>query len=75
MKKNDFLEKIEQTELMSRTHKKVCTALNYIEHFLILASAITGYISISAFASFFDIPIRITSSAIGLNNSAIAAGI
>ena len=28
-------------ELMSRKHKKVCTTLNYIQHFLISASAIT----------------------------------
>ena len=27
-----FLEEIEQNELMSRKHKKVCTILNYIEH-------------------------------------------
>ena len=60
---------------MSRKHKKVCTTLNYIEHFLILASTITGCISISAFASLFGIPIRITSSAIGLKMSAIVAGI
>ena len=37
---------------MSKKHKKVCIALNYIEHFLILASTITGCISVSAFASF-----------------------
>ena len=60
---------------MSRKHKKVCTTLNYIEHLLILASAITGGISISAFASLLDIPIGITSSAIGLKISSIAAGI
>ena len=36
---------------MSRKHKKFGTTLNYIEHFLILACTITGYISISAFAS------------------------
>ena len=60
---------------MSRKHKKVCTTLNYIEHFLILASTITGCISISAFASLFGIPIRITSSAIGLKMYAIVAGI
>ena len=46
--------------MLSRKHKKVCTALNYIEHFLILASTITGCISISAFASLFGIPIGIT---------------
>ena len=38
---------------MIRKHKKVYTTFNYIEHFLILASAITGCISISAFACFF----------------------
>ena len=59
---------------MSRQHKKVCTTLDYIWHFLILVSAITGCISISSFASLFGIPIRITSSAIGLKNCAMAAG-
>ena len=60
---------------MSKKHKKVCTTLNYIEHFLILASTITGCISISAFASLLGIPIGITSSAIGLKICAITAGI
>ena len=45
---------------MSRKHKKVCTTLNYIEHFIILASAVTGCISISAFASLIGILIGIT---------------
>ena len=56
---------------MSRKHKKVCTTLNFIEHFLILASTITGCISISAFASLLGIPIRITSFAIELKIWAI----
>ena len=73
--RNYFLEEIKQNELMSKKHKKVCTALYYIEHFLILASTITGCISISAFASLIGIPIGITSSAIGLKICAIAAGI
>ena len=60
---------------MSRKHKKVCTTLNYIEHFFILATTITGCISISALASLIDIPIKITSSAIGLKFCAITAGI
>ena len=42
--RNDFLEEIKQNELICRKHKKVCTTLNYIEHFLILAFTITGYI-------------------------------
>ena len=33
-------DEINQNELMSKMHKKVCTTLNYIEHFLILASTI-----------------------------------
>ena len=74
-KRNYFLEEIKQNELMSRKHKKICTTLNYIEHFLILASTITGCISISAFASLIHIPIGIASSAIGLKICAMAAGI
>ena len=62
-----FLQEIEQNELMRRNHKKVCTTLNYTEHFLILASAVTGYNSISTFTSLIGIPIGITSSAIGFN--------
>ena len=60
---------------MSRKFKKVCTSLNYIEHFLILASTITECISISAFDSLLGIPIVITSSAIGLKVCTTTAGI
>ena len=49
--------------------------LNYIEHVLILASAVTGYVSVSACASLVGICIGITSSAIGLNICAIIAKI
>ena len=35
---------------MGKKLKKICTALNYIEHLLILASAVTGYVAISAFS-------------------------
>ena len=56
---------------MSKKHKKVFTTLNYIEHFLILGSTITGCVSFSAFASLVSIPIGMTSSAIG----AITTGI
>ena len=47
---------------MRKKRKKFSAILNYIEHFLILASAVTGCISISAFASLLGIMI----SAIGL---------
>ena len=72
--RNYFLE-IKQNELMSRKHKRVCTNLNHTEYFLILASTITGCISISAFASLLGIPIGITSSAIGLKIGTITASI
>ena len=51
--RNNYLlvEEIEQNELMSRKHEKVCTTLNYIEHILISTSTITDCISISSFAS------------------------
>ena len=37
-----FIKDIDQNELKSKKHKKVCTTLRYIEHCLILASAVTG---------------------------------
>ena len=45
---------------MNDSHKKVCTTLKYIDHFLILAS------TVSAFASLLGIPIGTMSSAIEL---------
>ena len=45
---------------------KKLTDDTFLSRFLILASAVTGYISISAFSSLIGIPIGIKSSAIGL---------
>ena len=45
--RNYFFEEIEQNYLMGKKHKKVCEVLNYIEHFLILTSTLTGCFSIS----------------------------
>ena len=73
--RNYLPEKLEQNELMSKKYKKICTTLNYIEHFLILASTIIEFISIPAFATLLVIPIGITSSTIGLKICAIATGI
>ena len=73
--RNCLIEEIKQNELMSKKHKKVCTTLHYVEHFRIWASTTTGFVSISAFASLFGIPIGITSSATGLTICAITAGI
>ena len=65
---NYFIENINQNELMSKKHKNVYRVLNYIEHFLILISWVTGCVSFSTFAFFVGIPIEITSPAIGLRN-------
>ena len=73
--RNNFIEEIDQNEMMSKKHRRVCTALNYIEHLLILASVVTGCVSISAFVSLVGISEGITSSAVGLNICAITAGI
>ena len=48
---------------MSKKYKEI---LNYIQQLLILISSLTGYFSISDFASLIGVPIAITSSAIGL---------
>ena len=60
---------------MGKKQERVWTTLNYIEHFLTMASTITGCISISVFTSLIGIPIGITSSAIGLKICAITTGI
>ena len=60
---------------MSKKHKKVCRVLYYIDQLLIIISTITGYVSISAFASLVGIRIGITSTATGLKMCVITAGI
>ena len=49
---------------MSKKHKKVCTTINFVKHFLILSFKITECITISVFAYLVGIPIGITRSAI-----------
>ena len=49
--RNYLIEEINRSELMSQKHKKVCRVLNYIDHLLIIASTVTGCVSISASAS------------------------
>ena len=63
--KNYFIKETDQNELMSNNHKKTCPSLKYIEGFLILASVVTGCISISEFVPLGGISIGITSSAVG----------
>ena len=50
-------------------------SIDYVENLLILYSTITGYVSVSAFASLACVPVSITSSAIGINTCLITAGI
>ena len=54
--KNYLIEEINQSELMSKKHKKVCRVLHYIDHLLIATITITECVSISAFVSLVGIP-------------------
>ena len=40
--RNYLTEEINRNELMGKKDKKICTTLNYIEHFLVLAYTSTG---------------------------------
>ena len=61
--------------MISNKQKNVCTTLDYVEHFLILATTVSECTSISAFASLLGILVRTASSAIALKVCAITAGI
>ena len=74
-KKNYFIKEIDKDKLTSTKHKKVCMTLNYIEHFIILASAVIECISNFAFAFLLCILIEITRSAVGLKTCTITAAI
>ena len=50
--RNYLIDEINRNELMSKKHKSICATLNYIEHFLIVASTITGCVSISVWLAF-----------------------
>ena len=73
--RNYISDEIKHNDLMSDKYKKTCKYLNYIERLLILVSAVTGCVLISAFVSLVCIPFGITSFAIGIKICAIAAGI
>ena len=55
--------------------EKTCKYLNDVNHWFILASIITGCVSISTFTSLLVIPVGILSSAKGLKICLMAAGI
>ena len=55
--RNYLIDKINQNELMNKKHKKVFRVLNYIKHLLISIFTVSGFISISNFASLVGFPI------------------
>ena len=71
--RNYLLDEIKHNYLMSEKYKKTSKYLNYVEKLLILASAVTGCVSIFAFSSLIYVPIGITSSAVGINICAVTA--
>ena len=73
--RNYLLDELKHNNLMSEQYNKTSYYLNYVENVLILASTVTGCISISAFASLVCVPVIITSSALGIYICAITAGI
>ena len=62
--RNYLIEEIKQNKLINKKEKKVCRILKYTEHLLILASTLSGYVSIFSVASLIGIPVGISSSAI-----------
>ena len=60
---------------MSEKYKETCKYLNYSDRLFILASTITGSVSISAFSSTVCVSWGITSSAVGIKFITITAAI
>ena len=65
-RRNYLIKEINQNELISKKHKKVCRVLNFIGDSLIAIFTVTGCVSIS---------VGIASSAVGLKMWVITAGI
>ena len=74
-RRNDLLDEIKINDLVSEKYNTTCKYLNHVENLLILVLTVTGYVSISAFASLVCVPVGITSSALGINICAITVGI
>ena len=60
---------------MIERNKKVYNALNYCKHFLVLVFAVSGCVSISAFASLVSVSVGMAHSAVGSKICVIIAGI
>ena len=70
-----LIKEINQNKLMSKKYEKDCRVWSHIEYLLMLIFAVTGYVSISAFASLVGILVGIMSSAIELKICVIISGI
>ena len=70
-----FYVNISTNDLMSEKYIKTCKYSNYVDHLPILASTVTGCVSISSFASLVCVPVGVTISLIGINICTITAGI
>ena len=57
------------------SEKRECKALYYVRHFFIFIPAVSGCVSISAFASLVNISVGTTSSAVGSKTCAITTEI
>ena len=66
---------MKHNDSINEKNKKTCKHLNYVENLLVLASLITGCVSISAFASLACVPVGVTSSAIRIKMCAITVEI
>ena len=71
--RNYLSDEINCNNLMIEEYKKTCKYINCVEHLLILVSAMTGCVSISAFVSL--VCVGIISSEVGIEICAITAGI
>ena len=59
--------------MISKKHKYIDKCFSYTEHLLILASTVTGCVSISAFAFLFGIPAGLPNSTAAIKTWVITA--
>ena len=73
--RNYLLDDIKNIKIMIKKHKQACRALNYFGNFFVFVSAVSGYVSISAFSSLVVVSVGIASSAVEIKIYAIISGI
>ena len=64
----NLLDERKNNYLMSKRYQRTHKNWNYVEHLLISVSAVTGWVSISAFYSIVSVPVGITSTAVGIKS-------